>query len=103
MYVESKSVLDALCRVKRCFRHSIECLRHTPAFKKRKAGYGTRCYSVDRVLAAVLVGAHAGLGLLATLLFLVAVSADRAAGTPFGATDLQNRRPRREKLPAECL
>ena len=40
LYVESKSVFDALCRVKKCLRRSIWCLRHSPAFKK--AGYGTR-------------------------------------------------------------
>ena len=40
LYVESKSVLDSLCSVKICFRHSKQCLRHPPAFKK--AGYGSR-------------------------------------------------------------
>ena len=40
LYVEPKSVLDALCRVKKCFRHFIWRLRHPPAFKK--AGYGAR-------------------------------------------------------------
>ena len=40
LHIDSKSVLDALRRVKKCFRHSISCLRHSPAFKKRVTGLG---------------------------------------------------------------